>query len=233
MNLFWNERFLTPTFSSISVWSWILPILLGLFYYKLLYQELRWLLYFSIFSLAFEYFSGMPLAINVFETPTNYPYYHAVTPIFFGFHLLIFKPVIRETLPPKLISWLFAAFTLFCVWNAWWGDGLMNFNGNSLALLSVSCILIGITFFIYLLRMLTTERPERSAFFWLSVGTVIYYSGSFLLWLAVRYINFSRAEFYSIYDIHAALSIFLHLCYCGAILSAVYYRDQDLLTTSS
>lgn len=233
MDVFVNERFLSYSLSSLSIWSWILPAILGAYYIKSLPTELRWLLYLCIFSIVFEYFSATPFALNQFETPTNYPYYHLAVPVIFGFHLKIFQPVLSRVISGRIIPILLVFFALFCCWNAIWGDGLMHFNGNSLALLSSSCILIGIAFFIYLLRSLSTERPERSSLFWLSVGTVVYYSGSFLLWLAVEYINFSQAEFDSFYSIHSVLGILLRITYCAAIWTAVTYKDQDLLTTPS
>ncbi len=233
MELFYNQRFLTFSLSSLGVWTWALPIMLGLIFLRSLHVELRWLLYLSVFSIAFEYISATPWALNKFETPTNYPYYHLVTPVYFWFHLKIFKPLLLRYFSQQLINGVLIAFILFCCWNAFWGDGLLNFNGQSLALLSSSCILIGASFFIYLLRTLSTERPEELALFWLSVGTVIYYSGSFLLWLAVKYINFSRSEFDSLYNIHSALSILLHLFYSMAIWKDATNKNQNLLTVHS
>ncbi len=237
MEAFYNERFFTLSLGSFAVWTWIFPILLGAAFFNVLQLELRYLTGFAVFSLLFEYFSGTSLALDFFlnldlvETRTNYPYYHLVTPVFCWFQIKIFAPVLRKVMSVRLLNGSFLAFLLFCAWNAWKGDGYQQFNGNTLVLLSISCILMGVTYFIYLLQTLITERPERSALFWLSSGTVIYYSGSFLVWLAVEYINVSRAEFYSIYNIHSALSILLHLCYCVAIWVAVTEKNQDLLTT--
>lgn len=193
-------------------------MLLGMILFGRLGFSQRWVVAYALFSVVFEYFSAMPWAVNWFATPTNYPYFHLSVPFFFAISLLAFKPVFTAIFPRNFIKWLIAGMFVFCCWNAVWGDGLMNFNGKSLAAYSIAMILAGCTYFIYLLQNMHVERPELDPLFWISVGYIIYHAGNFLLWLAVKYINFSRAEFYSIYDTHAMLTFFINGCFCIALL---------------
>lgn len=218
MDQFYNERFFSPDLSSYAVWGTGVVALLGLIRYNRLGFSQRWVIVYVLFSVVFEYFSAMPWALNWFATPTNYPYFHVSIPFFFAVSLGAFKPILAAIFSPDLVKWLIIGMFAFCCWNAIWGDGIMNFNGKSLAAYSIAMILAGCTYFIYLLQKMNVERPELDPLFWISVGYIIYHAGNFLLWLAVKYINFSRAEFYSIYDTHAMLTFFINGCFCIALL---------------
>ncbi|MFT7120439.1 MAG: hypothetical protein ACJAZ9_000612 [Neolewinella sp.] len=62
------------------------------------------------------------------------------------------------------------------------------------------------------------ESLDRDPLFIVAAGVLIYFSGNFLLWIFLTYINFDRSFFYSIYNINSVLCLVLNLFLAGALL---------------
>lgn len=95
------------------------------------------------------------------------------------------------------------AFVFLTLINLIFIQGAFNYNGYSSAFASVCFIVISLTYFYVLIQQLPTESITKLPMFWINTAVLIFYSGTFLLFLTADYLikvlNNNLVEFWMIH----------------------------------
>lgn len=208
----------------------------------LLYQSFDFVTYLSICSIVFplslciynyanlsslQKLIGLLVLVTILgELGSNWAaeYYKNNIPVFHLFTLIqftLFTFIMEKGLhpwPPKIIfKCLRISFIIFALLDAFWWNGINNFNNYARPLSSILLICFALTFFYKTLKELQIKNLESVPLFWLSIGVLIYYSGSLLIFLFTNYVKSSDAALYTIWGIHAIFNIILNISYFIAL----------------
>lgn len=135
--------------------------------------------------------------------------FHLYTPIEFIIFSTIFYSISERQPEKNLILYLCISFVVFCIINAFFIESLDSFNSIARGIEGMLAICICIYFFYQLFISETTIDLLKYSFFWLFSGWLIYFSGTFFL-----YIYFNKSGTTPTYAIiHSILYIFLNLVY--------------------
>lgn len=201
MNYFWLLH-------HISAATIFLPITISVVKFKILENELKTLSIFLYIAAVFEI---------IFITLANYsinnlPFFHLWTIIEFFLLGLIFYRVFTHHLSKKAIIVTIIAFVAFAVINALFIQTIYEFNTIARAVESFLLILLALLFFYKVFQESTVMRLEKYPMFWINSGILVYFCGSFFLFIFSNYIlEQSRNELYAYWGIHSALNIVLNL----------------------
>lgn len=215
-----NEFFFEWRFSNLAAYTYCLPVLVALLSNGLPAASVRrHIVYFVTFAVLLEYFSTNRTLTADFFDKTNSPFYHVGTLILLGLLFAIYRQHLLVMAGKRVFWSLLTALWAVCTWNMIWGDGIMNFPSLSAGLYSLTGILLGISYLYRLMMTMEVARLEKDPLFLTTTGFLIYYSGNLLLWIFLTYFNtLSHQEFYSIYRVNGALTIFLNLMLTLAVL---------------
>jgi hypothetical protein len=214
-----NESLGKWQFSHLGIYSWLIPVAVVLLIRKERLDSLsKRILIFAVFSLLLEYFSTNQIILNDLFNGTNSPFYHVAVPIYFLLLVSIFYSYLLQIFRRNTIKLISLAFVLFCLGNSILGEGILSFPSFSIGVYSLLSIMLAIGYLFFLLQTMIVESLDRDPLFIVAAGVLIYFSGNFLLWIFLTYINFDRSFFYSIYNINSVLCLVLNLFLAGALL---------------
>lgn len=206
------------TFKSISIQSWILPLAVALLTRHLKRKDHRRIIAFACYSLLMEHCTSNDRLAHLFHDKTNSGWYHLLTPGLFFLMTRLFADYIKKG-KYGWLQWVMpVCFTLFAVVNALWIDGFVKFPSSTVGLYSMTGIFLAIGYFLNLLHRSDIFYLEREPMFWIGAGLMIYYSGNFLIWIGISFLNYDASFFASIYRISLGLTIFLNLFFVTAVL---------------
>lgn len=207
---------LDGSFTSISALTSLLPVAVGILLWSRLspIQRAIWLL--PVWFIVAEIWNGSLLAREFFDPPTNLPYFHLVAPVQFILLLNVYRDHLRRLVGkdwfwPLVISfWLLALISVFFI------DGLYAANSTTLAAISLSGMGLAVSYLFRQLQVMEVRRLDRDPLFWVTVGWLFYFAGSFLLFLGLNYLanQFTMSAFDQLFNIHGGLTIFLNVTYC-------------------
>jgi hypothetical protein len=194
--------------NELDFWSAVsafIPVIGSLFLFKHTTNTLSILGVFVFFNMVHEYIA---LAI-AYEGIPNAFMFHLHTILEFIFVCLLSAKIIQTLNFTRLIIILCICFTAFCFIDAYFIEGWDAFNFLPRGIEGILAISISIYFFY---RLFTAEESLdllRYPYFWLFTGWLIYFSGTFFL-----FIYNDSAGFDIIFPlIHSVLNILLNLVY--------------------
>ena len=195
-------------FHQISAVTILLPIAISVVKFKTLENELKTL---SIFL----YFAVLCEVIIIFlasQEIANLPIFHLFTILEFSFLGLVFYHVFTRPSFKKAIIVTIIAFTAFAVINALFIQTIYEFNTIARAVESFLLILLALLFFYKVFHESTVKRLERYPMFWVNSGILVYFCGSFFLFIFSNYIlGQSEDMLHAYWGIHSVLNIVLNL----------------------
>lgn len=168
-------------------------------------ETLRYLGVFLIFNVCVEIIAGF----LGYKGINNIYLLHLHTPIEFYCVLFVTASVIGTNIISKILIFLAVIFTLFCLIDAMWIETLQNFNFFPRGLEGL-IIISTCSFFFY--RLFVAEETVdllKYPYFWLFGGWLIYFSGTFFLFIYKQNAGFTL----TFPVIHSILNIFLNLVY--------------------
>ncbi len=193
-----------------STFSTAFPFIAGLFVYKRLSKELRFLMLFFtgnvVFDLIFSY-----LAINNIR---NLWLFHIYTVFEYGFWIYFFsfllknelvRSILRISIPIFILFW----FSVKLLWEEWFFFNTVTRPLNSLILIMVS---------LYTLHQFNKENIYslfREPRFWIIVGVLVYFSGNILLFSMTNIVLESHP---GVWLLHSILNILANLCFTRGLL---------------
>ncbi|MEM1320833.1 MAG: hypothetical protein AAGG75_11290 [Bacteroidota bacterium] len=201
--------------AQISAYIIILPFLLALLRIRGGNREQK-LLSLLIFSSLFFEFAALAVGQAGLRL-NNLFLLHIFTVIEFAFLVLIFRPHLHPVISRPAGNGIIAAFTVFAIINSIFFEPLTQFNAFGRAIEAVVVIFLVLLCFSLLLRSLKIRQPAQSPLIWISIGTLIYFSGSLFVFIFSNYVLSSPKMSVTIWGIHAFISIVLKLFYTIAL----------------
>lgn len=208
--------------SNISKYSVAIPVAIGLYKMSRLVPVQFKIGYVVLLSLVFEFLAirdGViqKLMTHFFNEETNLPGLHLFTLLQTLLILWVYRDFMRTRAQKWVLPLLAIGFSLFAIVNAVWIDGIWKLNPHARAIQSLLILSIIFSYFFALLRNTHFVRLEKEPLFWISAGLIIYFSGSFFIFLASNYFLTSPDLLRSIYGIHSVLNIIANLFYAAAL----------------
>lgn len=167
--------------------------------------------------------------VYFFEAP-NLPLYHIYLLVEGPGILLVFRYRFRGHWLYRALPWLAGALGLFTLVNAGWIQGwnaLPSYPRTAEALL---VCLLALYYFRYVFNERKVAHLDRSFWFWLSAGLLIYFSSNLLLFMFSNWLfSLENRFFLGVWSIHASLNFVLY----GFYIIAYLCPDREYSYSSS
>lgn len=135
---------------------------------------------------------------------TTFPVFHVYAPVEYTLLMLVFAQFHKATRLQKIFKSSIIAIWVFALLNVVLWQDFESSNTNVTILSSLVLILASIVSFFQILNQTIYTRIERSSFFWVIVGVMIFFSSSFLL--------FTYSNWLKPIDVATAINVwFLHI----------------------
>ncbi len=200
-----------------SVFYWIfdytpylvfLSVLVAIFRFQYIREHCPEMLYFLGMAVFFEGLSRYLHGKGV----NNLPYLHLYTFLEFGVISLFFFRTLKNYFSRKLLLSLIIGFLIFAPINAFFIQGIYNFNTNARALECIILILFSFMYYYMILNELKVKEPTKSTDFWLNTGFLIYFSGSFVVFMLSNVLLKKSLEVINVaWAMHSMLLAVLHI----------------------
>lgn len=201
-------------FLIISTYSILPPLVVGLIFYKKLNTNLKLLNIFLWFCLAIELGSHMLIAYKT----SNLFLSHIYVPVEFIFISWIYQRSLNHYFTVQWLRTICAAFVAFCIFNILFIQSIWELNNYPRALESLIMIIYSLFYFYKIFQEAKIKYLEKEYLFWLSVGVLVYFSGSLFIFIFSNFmIGEEKIYRYYIWEIHGALNILLHITFTIAI----------------
>lgn len=185
-----------------------IPLLAGIIGWSHLRRGQRYIMYLVIFSITIEL---LALILGRLLHLPNLFLLHVFT---VGQFYLLWSIFRQRLIPPfsrKIFSGLLIFFLLFAVASAIWLDGLFQFNTHARSVSAVLVILMCLTYYYQRLTRLDLEDLESDPLFWISTGSLVYFSGGLVMFIVSNYVAKNEGMSLTMWAVHAILNTFNYL----------------------
>lgn len=199
--------------TDISMYSIGLPVLLGFIRFRYWNSVQRWIAGLVLASLLGEVLvRGMAHLFG-----NNLILLHGFTLVQFVLLIFIFEKGLKPLLPQLFFRGLILFFLIFTLTDLLFLNGLQQFNSFSRPLASFIIIFFALSFFYKTLTELKIKHLEQSPLFWISIGCLLYFSGSLFIFIFTNYVRNSNEVLLTLWGIHALFNILLNSSYTIAL----------------
>jgi hypothetical protein len=158
--------------------------------------------------------TNMNLVINISELLT------------FIMIVLMYKKQIHWKNTNTIAYVIIAGYLLFGLVNLFFIQGLRQYNSYTWSVSNVCIIVTSLTYFYVLIQQLPTESITRLPMFWINAAMLIYYSGTFVVYLATDYlVNVLKNDLITTFYFHH----FLGLIFYSILWYALWLIRQEHL----
>lgn len=147
----------------------------------------------------------------------NLPLLHIFTVLEFSILVFLFHKPLSSFFPKNSVWIWIGGFFLFSLGNSLFIESIFQFNAIAKGVESILCIILALLYFYQTLKTLEVRHLEYHPLFWISSGMLIYFSASLFMFIYSNYILVSESISFTIWGIHAFLSIVLNLFYFAAL----------------
>jgi hypothetical protein len=144
----------------------------------------------------------------------NMPLLHIYTFIEFVLLALFYKAILEGKIK-RVINWLIAVFALVCVAYASFAG---NIYAHNIIPRSLESFIIGSLAIIFLFRQMNVPARHTETVHWINTGLLLYFSGSFLLFLFSEVLARDRAVNNIAWVMHATLVLLMYLLFAIAFI---------------
>lgn len=208
------EESLARFFISTSTYSVALPLAIGLFRLKRLQTIQRYVLALVIVSILVELAAVL---LGRFLHLRNLPLLHVFSVVQFTLLWLIFAQRLIPPFSRRFFGVILVAFWAFALVCAIWIDGIYNFNAHARSFGAILVIIFCLSYFYQRLRKLDLENLESDPLFWVATGSLIYFSGSLILFIISNYILPDKAMSFSMWGVHGIFNTFNNMFFMIAL----------------
>ncbi len=199
---------------TIASYFFLVPLGISVLYRHNLNAEqkiLRWVIYIS---------SGTQLIFRTlwhFEI-NNLPLFHIYPLIELTLLSILYQKALKSFFPVRTVPVLSGTVLIFSLINSLFIQSIFIFNSNAITLESGVLIIYSISYFIRLLKDPPVEYLDRKPMFWINCAVLIYFSGSFMIFMYSNYMLPKPKEVQMVlWSIHAVLNIVMYLLYSIAL----------------
>lgn len=155
--------------------------------------------------------SSRILALSGFS---SYPVFHIYILVEFSVLLLIYQSIFDRFLTKKRTTLILVSFWLLGLINVLFDQPLHLPNTNMTTLISAIWILVSILYFFWVLNRMKYAKIERSALFWISIGLLVYYGSTFVLFaFGGQLVPVSLRETFSVWVLNVFFNTLHYLCF--------------------
>jgi hypothetical protein len=170
----------------IHIYFEIASLIAGMiFWYKLRYSKLCWLLPYLVFIIAIE-FTGRYIRTEL-RQPNSWLYNMSV-PIEYLFYGFLFCLHYTTRIFFRISSYFLMIFTAFAISNILFIQGFQRFNTNILKVGSFSIIILSCLYFTEVLSNEIKGNLLKQPMFWLTTGLLLFNTGEFFYTLFSDYL---------------------------------------------
>lgn len=191
----------------VSTWIAILPLTIGLFFFKKAAKPIQWLIYYLICVVLTE------VASKMFEIwySNDSPVYHVFTVIQLAAFFIIYQIALKGKMSKK-VTWIsIGTFTLLAILSELFLQDLWKFNSYISALECLLVILLPLYYFYSIIQELKIKHLEKTPMFWISVATLVYFSTGFFIFLTHNYFVAIGANTTNIWTLHSIFNIITNI----------------------
>jgi len=202
---------------NIAFYIPLLPAVFALFKWQLMNKAQRWFA-FLLWGIVIVSFSG-ELYLSLAMKKNNMPFFHLYILMEYLFLLQVFRYMFEESISKNIWRTLGIGYLIIWVFNVISGEGWWGFPDYIHALEAIVMIVLIILWFLKMLREKTILQPIKTFEFWMCTGLLVFFTGSFLLFLFPKFlIDTSTEVFKVIWNMNCILIILLSLTYTIALL---------------
>ena len=165
-------------------------------------------------------------------------YLHLNTNLRINIYLLLNLPIIiwiykRETYGTtanRVLYTIIALYLLFWFLNFFIFQGVHNINSYSSLTTSFCVMVISLWYFYVLIQRLPAESITKLPMFWINTAMLIYYSGTFFIYLSMDYlVNVLKDNLIAIWYIHHLLGLIFYssLWYAMLLIRSEYLKRSE------
>ncbi|MCG8391246.1 MAG: hypothetical protein MJA30_37185 [Cytophagales bacterium] len=138
----------------------------------------------------------------------NLPLIHIYPLIELAIFSVLYQKALRTLYHPNVIPFLTGLVIVFSIFNSVFVQSIFVFSSNSITLVSGVLIIYSISYFVKLLRDPPIDFLDRSPMFWINCAILIYFSGSFMIFMYSNYmLPKSKDTQMVMWGIHAILNM--------------------------
>lgn len=187
----------------------ILPFTIALIRFKYLTNELKYIWFFILLGIFSELSTR---TISYFYPKLNIlPGLHLYTIIEFITIGLFYLHFFGAFFSKKLLPIIIIGFVIFAIINAFFIQGITNFNTYARGLEGLLVIGISLLCFNKMLIELDTRDPTKQPIFWINSGFLFYFAGNLFIFILSNFIKEDNYLLSLAWGMHALLMIILHL----------------------
>lgn len=191
--------------ASLSV---IIPILMGIITLRKYESKTLWIVLFYCLTYSVFEIVGWYYALNHWQNHFILNTLSYVDILFWGAYFYL---ILEKKLNRGMVAFLVIITVILTLWShIGTGRDFNRLDSFALSVGSLSLIFFSLIFFYQLLNNLNIKNIFSYPHFWINVGVLIYFSGSFFTFIFAEYIAFSKDEkiihFFSI----SAVLLFFH-----------------------
>lgn len=186
----------------------LFSVTIALIRYKFLKNELIYIWYFILMGIFFEILSRSLLYLKV---PNTLPGLHLYTTLEFLLIGLFYQKYFGDFFNKNLMTYLIVGFVIFAIINAFFIQGIYNFNTNASGLEGIIVIGLSLLCFYKMLMELDTRNPTKQPIFWINSGFLFYFAGNLFIYFLSNYIKGDNHLLSLAWGMHAFLMLILHI----------------------
>ena len=194
-------------FFQISSYSVVIPVILGILYFKNRTNALKILSAFVVVGLLTELINN----ICFYNQINNMPVFHVYTYIEFTVISSIFFLILESKRLKMTVIGLMLAFYIFSAINLIYWESLIDFNSNQFAVEALIIFTYCITYYSQLMKNPEIIHLENHPYFILVSGYFIYFSGTFTLFISSKELLLTNNEGY--WMLNSILNTLLNITY--------------------
>ncbi|GGD80598.1 hypothetical protein GCM10011514_50890 [Emticicia aquatilis] len=187
----------------------IFSITIALIRYKYLTNELKFIWYFLLLG-AFSEISTRSLSYY-YPKLNTLPGLHLYTILEFLFIGLFYHQFFGNFFNRKILPYIIIGFILLALINAFYVQGIFNFNTYASGLEGIIVIFLSLLCFYKMLIELDTREPTKQPIFWINSGFLFYFAGSLFVFILSNFIMKDNYLLSLAWGMHAFLMLILHL----------------------
>lgn len=209
------ENNFLSTLMSHSYLAAFLPSIVAIFRIKngnLPQRILSILVFTSLFVELFARFGE-----SLFGIKNNLFLLHIFTIIEFALIALIYQGSLKVFKRKNIMYGLIAGFSIYSILNSLFHESIFQFNAYARAIEALIIISISLLYFYSTLKNMTEKHLERSPIFWVSAGSLLYFSSSLFIFIYSNILFGDNRNSITIWGLHAIMSIIHYIFYTIAL----------------
>ncbi|AXG71035.1 hypothetical protein KORDIASMS9_03290 [Kordia sp. SMS9] len=196
------------TISEIAQFSLVVPLLAMLFRFKR-FTKLFWTLGILLIVAAIISYSSYVLYKN---GANNMYLLHIYTVLEYALWSLFYYQLFESAMAKKINIGLLVVFVTFSILNSIYWQPLEMYNSYSRSVEGTFLLCMAIAWFYKVFVNGKIVRLEAHPIFWINAGVLVYFSGSFLLFISNNFLmELTRQEFFEAWALHGLFLIIHYL----------------------